>query len=310
MSDEQTQSNTDVSLLQHTINLFLKEALPYLALDACADAILRSVVRSLPAGNAVASLWRPGQRPNTRYRMALEGGTVTQRESNEPDFLTESAKETSGLDDDLRILLHRSLKSLTSDPPAAEILRAAGCRAAIEIRFCYYGRMILQIICGSRSAKGLITKEAEDFLALFCRCCLISLQGSYIAEMEEKSGRSTRLLFQERPALLLHWFHSVTRHLSLGMARLQSRQFQEAMDALERTWVVAGVCLAEILAFIKAVGERGWESSSVVQEFSGVPEVAGVQKEGVQEVQEFSSSGVQELQEEGRRDSIPATPGS
>jgi hypothetical protein len=189
MSDEQTQSNTDVSLLQHTINLFLKEALPYLALDACADAILRSVVRSLPAGKVVASLWRPGQRPNTRYRMELEGETVTHRESNEPDFLAELAKETSGLEDDLRILLHRSLKSLTSDPPAAEILREAGCRAAIEIRFCYYGRIILQIIFGSRSAKGLITKEAEDFLALFCRCCLISLQGSYIAEMEEKSVR-------------------------------------------------------------------------------------------------------------------------
>jgi hypothetical protein len=304
MSDEQTQSNTDVSLLQHTVNIFLKEALPYLALDACADAILRSVVRSLPAGKAVASLWRPGQRPNTRYRMELEGETVTHRESNESDFLTELAKESSGRDDDLRILLHRSLKSLTSDPPAAEILRQVGCRAAIEIRFCYYGRIILQIIFGSRTAKGLITKEAEDFLALFCRCCLISLQGSYIAEMEEKSGRSTKLLFEERPDLLLHWFHSITRHLTLGMARLQAGQFQEAMDALERTSIVAGVCLAEMIAFIKTVA-GGQAGLGAVQEFGAT---------GVRGVQEFRSSGVQEvqgvegLQEVERPDSVPAVP--
>ena len=253
MSDAQTESRPDVSLLQQAVNVFVKDALPHLTVTACADATIRSVARFIPEGLVSASLWCPGQRPNMRFRLTLEGDTVVHRESAELDLLPEALKPVDGAEDDLRILLHRSLKSLNTDRPGLDNLRQAKYRAAIEIRFCYFGRLILLLIVGLPTAKGLINKESKEFLTLFCRCCLISLQGAYIAEMEEKSGRSSGLLVHERFGLTYNWFHSITRHLSLGIARLRAGQYPEAADALDRTSVVSAVCLAEIITLIKTI---------------------------------------------------------
>jgi hypothetical protein len=254
MSEPHPESRPDVSLLQEAVNVFLKDAMPDLALDACADGVLRSVARFIPNGVVSGSLWCPGQRPNTRFRLALEGDAVIRRESAELDLPIEPpAKSPANVEEDVRILFHRSLKSLTSDRPGVDTLQQAKCRAAIEIRFCYFGRLILLLIIGLPTAKGMITKESEEFLILFCRCCLISLQGAYIAEMEEKSGRSSGLPLHEKTSLTFHWFHSVARHLSLGIARLRGGQYPEAADALDRTLVVAAVCLAEIITLVKTV---------------------------------------------------------
>src|SRR5580700_7360804 len=253
MSDPQTDSRPDVSVLQQAVNAFLKDALPYLALDACADAIMRSVLKFIPGGVISGSLWGPGQRPNTRFRLALEGDTVVHRESAELDLPVETTKQVTGLEDDVRILLHRSLKTLTTDRPGVDNLQQAKYRAAIEIRFCYFGRLILLLIIGLPTAKGLVNKESEDFLNLFCRCCLITLQGAYIAGMEERSGRSSGLLLQEKCNLTFHWFHSITRHLSLGINRLRAGQYPEAADAFDRTSVVAAVCLAEIITLVNTI---------------------------------------------------------
>src|SRR5258708_8417442 len=76
MSDPQTDSRRDVSLLQQAVNAFLKDAMPYFSLDACADAIMRSVLKIIPGGGISGSLLGPGQRPDTKYRFALEGDTV------------------------------------------------------------------------------------------------------------------------------------------------------------------------------------------------------------------------------------------
>jgi hypothetical protein len=252
MSEAQTESRPEVSQLQQAVNVFLKDALPHLTLTACADATIRSVARFIPEGLASASLWCPGQRPNLRFRLALEGDTVVHRESVELDLPPEELKPAEGPEDDVRILLHRSLKSLNTDRPAADNLREAKYRAAIEIRFCYFGRLILLLIVGLPTAKGL-NKDSEEFLNLFCRCCLITLQGAYIAEMEEKSGRSSRLLLHEKFSLTYQWFHSITRHLSLGTARLREGQYPEAVDALDRTSVVSAVCLAEIITLINTI---------------------------------------------------------
>ena len=253
MSDPQIDSKPDVSQLQQAVNVFLKDALPYLALDACADAIIRSVAKFIPGGVVSGSLWKPGQRPNTRYRLAVDGDTVVHRESAELDLPVETTKPVEGLEDDVRILLHRSLKTLTTDRPGVDNLQQAKYRAAIEIRFSYFGRPILLVIVGLPAAKGLINKESEDFLTLFCRCCLITLQGAYIAEMEERSGRSSGLLLHEKFSLTFHWYHSVTRHLNLAIGRLRQGQYPEAEDALDRTAVVASVCLAEIITLIKTI---------------------------------------------------------
>jgi hypothetical protein len=253
MSEAQTESRPDVSLLQQAVNLFLKDAMPHLTLSACADAVLRSVTRFTPGGLVSGSLWCPGQRPNTRFRLALEGDTVVHQESAELDLPPEALKSADGSEDDVRILLHRSLKSFTTDRPGVDNLRQAKYRAAIEIRFCYFGRLILLLVVGLPTAKGLINKESEEFLNLFCRCCLITLQGAYIAEMEERSGRSGGLLLHEKFSLTFHWFHSITRHLNLGIARLREGRYPEASDALDRTSVVAAVCLAEIITLIKTI---------------------------------------------------------
>jgi hypothetical protein len=253
MSEPQTESRPDVSLLQQAVNVFLKDAMPYLALDACADAVMRSVAKFIPGGMVSGSLWGPGQRPNTRYRLALEGDTVVHRESAELDLPVETRKPAPGPEDDVRILLHRSLKTLTTDRPGVDNLQQAKYRSAIEIRFCYFGRLILLLIVGLPTAKGSNFKDSDGFLTLFCRCCLITLQGAYIAEMEEKSGRSSGLLLPEKFSLTLHWFHSVTRHLNLAIARLRERQYPEAADALDRTAVVASVCLAEIITLTKTI---------------------------------------------------------
>jgi hypothetical protein len=253
MSEAQTEARPEFSLLQQAVNLFLKDAMPQLSLTACADATIRSVTRFISGGVVSGSLWCPGQRPNSRFRLALAGDAVVHRESAELDLPPEALKPPGGPEDDVRILLHRSLKSLTTDRPGVDNLRQANYRAAIEIRFCYFGRLILLLIVGLPSAKGLINKESEEFLNLFCRCCLITLQGAYIAEMEEKSGRLSGLLLREKFNLTFHWFHSITRHLNLGISRLRAGQYPEAADALDRTSVVAAVCLAEIITLVNTI---------------------------------------------------------
>lgn len=177
------------------------------------------------------------------------------RESAELDLLPEELKLADTSEDDVRILLHRSLKSLTTDRPGVDSLQQAKYRAAIEIRFLYFGRLILLLIVGLPNAKVLINKESEEFLNLFCRCSLITLQGAYIAEMEENSGRSSCRLLPEKFSLTFHWFHSITRHLNLGIARLRAGQYPEAVDALDRTSVVAAVCLAEIITLVKTLSD-------------------------------------------------------
>jgi hypothetical protein len=252
MSEPQTASRPDVSVLQQAVNVFLKEAMPQLALNACVDAIIRSVAKVIPGGLISGSLWGPGQRPNTRFRLALDGDTVLHRESAELDLPVETMR-TESPEDDVRVLLHRSLKSLNTDRPGVDSLRQAKYRAAIEVRFCYFGRPILLLIVGLPTSKGLLSKESEEFLTLFCRCCLITLQGAYIAEMEERSGRSGGLLLHEKFSLTFHWYHSVVRHLNLAIARLREGQYPEASDALDRTSVVAAVCLGEIITLVKTI---------------------------------------------------------
>jgi hypothetical protein len=255
MNEVQTESRPDLSLLQQAVNVFLKDAMPHLTLTACSDAIIRSVMRFIPGGLVSGSLWCPGQRPNTRFRLTLEGDTIVHRESAELDLLPEELKLADASEDDVRILLHRSLKSLTTDRPGVDSLQQAKYRAAIEIRFLYFGRLILLLIVGLPNAKGLINKESEEFLNLFCRCSLITLQGAYIAEMEQNSGRSSCRLLPEKFSLTFHWFHSITRHLNLGIARLRAGQYPQAVDALDRTSVVAAVCLAEIITLVKTLSD-------------------------------------------------------
>jgi hypothetical protein len=146
------------------------------------------------------------------------------------------------------LVLHHSLKSLQFDPGERKNLEDHGCRAAVEIHFFYYSRPLLRVILGLSNAKLLPTIDAQEFLLVFCRCCLVSLNGAYLAELDEREGRREKPELSERFNLTLQWFHSLMRHLNIGIAELQNRQVAEAEDALERASIVAAICLAEMLA--------------------------------------------------------------
>ena len=120
----------------------------------------------------------------------------------------------------------------------------------MEIHFAYYSRPILRVILGLSNAKSLPTIEAQDFLLVFCRCCLVSLNGAYLAELDEREGRREKPEPSERFNLTLQWFHALVRHLNIAIVGIQNGQTAESEDALERASIVAGICLAEMLALI------------------------------------------------------------
>ena len=69
-----------------------------------------------------------------------------------------------------------------------------------------------------------------------------------MAELDELEGRREKPEPSERFNLTLQWFHALMRHLNIGVAELQSGQADKAEDAFERASMVAGICLAEMLA--------------------------------------------------------------
>ena len=254
MSDDpQNDLRPEIRQLQRVMNLFLKRAMPGFTVEACAEAFIVTLAKLIPAEYLSGCLWKPGRQINHRIRLTLASGQLQQEReaSSSPEVVQrESSIEPP---DDLKLVLHPSLKSLQSDPPERKTLEEQGCRAAIEIQFSYYGRPILRIILGLANAKALPMLEAQDFLLVFCRCCLVSLHGAYLAELDEREGRRERPELGERFNLTLQWFHSLVRHLNTGIAELQNGQAADAEDALERASIVAGICLAEMLALMDKI---------------------------------------------------------
>src|ERR1700752_8918 len=98
------------------------------------------------------------------------------------------------------------------------------------IYFSYYGKPILWFVVGLANARALTNTEAQEFLLLFCRCCMVSLHGAFVAKVE-RLEKADNLPPAEQFNLALQWFHSVIRHLNLGISRLQSGQPAAAADA-------------------------------------------------------------------------------
>jgi len=135
---------------------------------------------------------------------------------------------------------------------------------AIEIYFAYYGKPILWIVVGLANARALTNTETQEFLLLFCRCCMVSLHGAFVAKVE-RLEKADNLAPAEQFNLALQWFHSVIRHLNLGISRLQSGQPAAATDALDRASIVAGLCLAEMLSLRTKISEPAREEKSVLE---------------------------------------------
>jgi hypothetical protein len=251
MSDEQRNDlKPEIRQLPQAVNLFLKHAMPKFTVETCAEAFILTLAKIIPTGHLLSYLWRPVRQTNRRFRLTVNCDQVLhEQEAAAP---TEIVRREASADsqEDLKLVLHHSLKSLLFDLAERKILEDQGCKAAVEMHFSYYDRPILRVILGLSNAKLLPTIEAQDFLLVFCRCCLVSLNGAYLAELDEREGRREKPELGERFNLTLQWFHSLVRHLNTGIAGLQSGQAAEAEDALERASIVASICLAEMLAFM------------------------------------------------------------
>jgi hypothetical protein len=251
MSDDlQNDLRPEIRQLPRAMSFFLKRAMTRYTVEACARAFILTLAKLVPNMHLIGYLWQAARPANQRIRLSLKGGQVEHEpEPVSPTNLVqrEASAET---EDGLKLVLHPSLKSLQYDPAERKTLEDRGCRAAVEIQFAYYSKPILRVLLGLSNAKLLPTLEAQDFLLVFCRCCLVSLNGAYLAELDEREGRREKPELKERFHLTLQWFHSLVRHLNIGIAEIQNGQAAEAEDALQRALIVAGICLAEMLALM------------------------------------------------------------
>jgi hypothetical protein len=249
MSDDpQNDLKPEIRQLPQAMNIFLKRAMPRFTVETCAEAFIGTVAKLIPTGHLFGYLWKPARQSNYRMRLTVKDGEVVQERETSPAAEIVQRETSTESREDLKLVLHHSLKSLQFDPAERKTLEDGGSRAAVEIHFSYYSRPLLRVIVGLSNAKLLPTIDAQDFLLVFCRCCLVSLNGAYLAELDEREGRREKPELSERFNLTLQWFHSLMRHLNIGIAGLQSGQVAEAEDALERGSIVAGICLAEMLA--------------------------------------------------------------
>jgi hypothetical protein len=247
--DLQNELKPEIRQLPQAMSVFLKRAIPRFTVETCAEAFIGTLAKLIPTAHLFGYLWKAARQSNHRIRLTVKNGQVLQDQEIAPTAGIVQRETSTESREDLKLVLHHSLKSLQFDPAERKTLEDAGSRAAVEIQFSYYSRPLLRVIVGLSNPKSLPTIDAQDFLLVFCRCCLVSLHGAYLAELDEREGRREKPELSERFNLTLQWFHSLMRHLNIGIAELQSGQVAEAEDALERGSIVAGICLAEMLAF-------------------------------------------------------------
>ncbi|MBV8141156.1 MAG: hypothetical protein JOZ60_03830 [Verrucomicrobia bacterium] len=251
MSDDpQNDLKPEMRQLGGAMSFFLKRAMTSYSVETCARAFILTLAKFVPSIHLIGYLWQPARPANQRIRFRFKDGQVEQELEPGPPTEVVQREASTESEDGLTLVLHPSLKSLQNDPAERKALEARGCRAAVEIQFAYYSKPILRVVLGLSNAKSLPNLEAQDFLLVFCRCCLVSLNGAYLAELDEREGRREKPELKERFHLTLQWFHSLVRHLNIGIAEIQNGQPTEAEDALQRALIVAGICLAEMLALM------------------------------------------------------------
>jgi hypothetical protein len=251
MSDDpKSDLKPEIRQLPQAMNLFLKRAMPAFTVESCAEGFILALTKIFPVAHLLGYLWEPARQTSHRTRFTLKSGQVVREQEAAPPAEIFQREGSDGSQDHLKLVLHPSLKSLQSDPSERKTLETQGCKAAVEIHFAYYNRPILRVILGLSNAKSLPTLEAQDFLLVFCRCCLVSVNGAYLAELDEREGLREKPEPGERFNLTLQWFHALVRHLNIAIVGIQNGQTAESEDALERATIVAGICLAEMLALM------------------------------------------------------------
>jgi len=252
MRDElPNQERPDVRHLPQTVNFFLKKALPEFTVDTCSEAFIQALRKFISFEHLHGYLWRPAHHASHRIRLALAGNLVSFTEEISSSAQSHYSEASTESRDDLRVTLHRSVKSLEFEPAIRRKLEHEGCKAVIEVYFAYYGRPALWLALGMPTPKQLPAEETQELLLVFCQCVLVSLHGAYITELGEQEGKREKPALDEQFELALRWFHTVVRHLNVGLLRLRNNKRDDAEDALQRASIVAGVCLAELLSLMK-----------------------------------------------------------
>jgi hypothetical protein len=255
-TDLPNQGNPDVRHLPQTVNLFLKKALPGFTVDKCSEAFILTLRNFISFEHLHGFLWRPAQHGNFRVRLAFAGDVVSFTEEASQGAQIRQSENATESRDDLRVTLHRSVRSLEAEPEIQRMLEDEGCKAAIEIDFSYYGRPALWIALGVPGPKQFPAEKTQELLLVFCHCALVSLHGAYLAELDEREGKREKPELGEQFDLALRWFHTIVRHLNVGLVKLQNKQTDDAEDALHRASIVAGVCLAEMLNLMRVTGKK------------------------------------------------------
>ncbi len=239
--------------LPHAMSVFLKHALPEFTVEKCADAVIQTLVDFFPIADLLGFQWESARQSTHRTRITFENGEIFRVRESAPAAEIVQREATAESEEDLRLVLHRSLKTVPIESAERKVLEARGSRAAIEIHFAYYTRPILRIVLGLTNPKSLPANDGQDFLLAFCRCCHVSLNGAYLAEIDEREGRREVPELRDRFNLTLQWYHALVRHLNTAVTGLQKGNNSDVEDALDRASIVAGICLAEILAVMTKI---------------------------------------------------------
>jgi hypothetical protein len=255
-TDLPNQGSPDVRHLPQIVNLFLKKALPGFTVDKCSEAFILTLRNLISFEHFHGFLWRPAQHGNYRVRLTLAGDSVSFTEEASQSAQIRQSEDVAESRDDLRVTLHRSVRTLEAEPEIKRVLENEGSKAAIEIHLSYYGRPALWIALGVPTPKQLPAEKTQELLLVFCNCALVSLHGAYLAELDEQAGKREKPEPGEQFDLALRWLHTVVRHLNVGLVKLQNKQTNDAEDALHRASLVAGVCLAELLYLMRATGKK------------------------------------------------------
>jgi hypothetical protein len=254
VDDSSTQlGSSDLRQLQPALTSFLKRTMPLLTLESCAKAIIETLRDCLPFDFLFAQLWVPAADRIDHFRYSLEAGRIVCEVHRHADLPSVPSQISKDLDDDLRVVVHRSLSTLRAESTLQARLAESSARAAVEIQFAYYGRLILNLVLGYPNHRLIGTAAVQEFLLTICRCWRVTLHGAYLAQIGKNEGNRADLSIAERFGLTLQWFHSILRHANLAVGELQTGRPDEAFEALQRAMIVAGVCLGEIASMMDQV---------------------------------------------------------
>ena len=150
MSDDpQNDLKPEIRQLPRAMNLFLRRAMPRFTVETCAEAFILTLAKLIPTGHMLGLLM--GTCPSDKSSSSIDAQRRTspaRAEKQLPRRRLVQRETSAESQDDLKLVLHPSLKTLQFDPAERQALEDEGCRAAVEIHFAYYSRPILRVILG------------------------------------------------------------------------------------------------------------------------------------------------------------------